>query len=93
LTKSRARRQFLPGRPEKTIVSITYWLIAVVAACLVLPLVGWWLRQRPFRWFGFSIEDEALVEEPAVSLSPSTPDGVKRAAVSPVTVSWWRRQG
>jgi hypothetical protein len=73
-------------------MSLTYWLIALATACLAL-LAGWWLRQRPFHWFGFSIEDEALVEEPAVHLSPSTPDGVKGVAVSPVTVSWWRRQG
>jgi hypothetical protein len=72
---------------------LTYWLIALAAACLALLLAGLWLRQRPFRWFGFSLEGEALVEELTIHLSPSTPDSVERAEVSPVIVSWWRRQG
>ena len=81
-------------------MSIANWLIVLVAACLVLALIGLrLLRQRPLHWFGFSLDGEALVEELTMHLPHSTPDEVERiehaepGQTPPTLMSWWRRQG
>jgi len=86
------------------IVSTANWLIVLVAACLVLALVGLrLLRQRPLHWFGFSIDGEALVEELTTHLPYATPpttsggvehlEHVELGETVPALMSWWRRQG
>ena len=82
------------------IVSTANWLIVLVAACLLLALVGLrLLRQRPLHWFGFSIDGEALVEELTMHLPHTVLDSVERIEpiepghTAPALMSWWRRQG
>ena len=78
--------------------------MVLVAACLVLALVGLrLLHQRPLHWFGFSLDGEALVEELTMHLPHATPHAtsggvehleyVEPGETVPALMSWWRRQG
>ncbi len=77
-------------------MSITYWLIAVVAAVVLLALLGWQLwRQQP-RDAGLLTESAAEVGEPLLRLPSPILDGIdslKLRDASPKAANWWKRLG
>ncbi len=75
---------------------MTYWLIAVAAAGLVLALIGHRLRRRLLHSAASSIDPQAPATEPM--MHPPSPrldrvDSLDPRIASSALLAWWRRLG